>query len=1084
MTRPLWDMALAPNGSSLGAVPNYWMSINERAMRQAGSRIGKQYELDQAETGEFTPVLSNEDALFSPVNASSPLSPNVASYRPVRWRAQYPPTPNLLWTDQATCGDAPAYVNAPPLSPGQITATSSDYTPFLGSFAEADAWQGGNVCLLREGLPFTGGGLFITSQWSLHPGQAHTYSVYVRLIAGPSGTLNLHAGFNWYDTNGNLLTWTAGTSTPITVGSRTWTRLTVTGTPPANACGADARITVDTATATVVTAEMDGQQVELAISPSAWQQPTWYPIFYGGAERWPQVYDMAGTYGRSQPTVVDTFALLAQVYPMPAFYMDILAMGPQWFYPLDEPAAATSFHEASGNFNPAPLVNSTNGAGSITPGTSLGSGSSTTPQGTQGPCVAFDNVDITPGGMSNASSVIHISGGGAGGFIPNVGWTRLITFMCATTPTNASSYLFAAVGSTGGGGTQEFSAYIGGTGSAHPNELTVVAAPTNSTSFITYTFPANVCDGNWHMLTVTFDGNITYTVIIDDTINTFTVGTSGANVWNANVDEIVGSAQLNPYLLNFYAGGCQATVGLYAHFEIPITNSQVATLYESWRFAWSGDSSGERYQRILAWAGYTGNQIIQGGNTTSMGPASDVDGQTAVLTLLENVVTTENGIHYVRGDGSICFEQRGNRYDRLTPQYIFGEETTSGEWPYEDVAFDFDPTHVVGQAQVTVFATNQELIANSPTVLAPGYRPTFQRTINVTNPQEAQDAAQYIARRYQSPQLRVQAIRLHPAAMPAMWPIALAMTPSLRARVNRRSRNNPLIQFDGFVESVQPQIDFDTFDFVVDLELSPADLQLYWISAALHTTLTAPAATHATSFTVLPFADGFINPPNASFCQGLVMQLDPALTVAEQVTPTAMSGGVPLAPNAQFNGTTGWSGYDSATLATGAGQYTESACVITSTQNVTPTGVISSALVGGLSGSTTYNFGAKVNPQSSSTVIFNIDWYSASSVYLSTTSVSVGATPGSWATLTSRHLSPAGATQANIYVTGGVMAVGQTLTVTNVLFATDVLITVVAPLVNAHALGGVACELLPSGVTDPTAYDLGAIMGTSTTPSY
>lgn len=1091
MTKPAWDVSLATSGVLSGPTPSYWLSISERIMRQAASSAGKQYEIDQVQTGEFDPTLSNEDAIFSPINTSSVLSPNVSAYRPMRWRAQYPPSANLLTGDQAALGDATPQAAGTLLT---AIAMGSEYDPNASVFADATAWQGalvGTAQILVAAAP--GSAVFFASQWSMHPNVQHSFSAYVRVPGGTS-TVQLHPAIRWRDTNGSVILATIGSVATLPAASATWVRVTVTGTAPAAACGADVALVLDAAPSATATVETDGWQVELAAAPTAWVRPTWYSIFYGGTERWPQVYDMAGTYGKSKPVVVDSFAVLSQVYPLPAFYSDVLAMNPNFFFPLDDPTGAQAFRDLTGKHGPAPIGNSPYGAGTVAAGSGITATTATVglaPNGAffgaPGPIVTFTNPNTGSSSVGTANSFIDLTQTGISGTPPSGGWTRMLAFR------NTGAGL--GVGAAWNSGPAKFSGlsglfYIAFGAGASPGIVVEVFGPT--TGFVYNPVGPDYADGNWHLLFVSLNTAGTTLNIYCDGVNIYNSTVVGDQHTPANANKV---DQLGSIAFSgdgqFY-DGYNGDLALAAEFPSELTLTQVQNLTSSWRNGYLGDSTGARYQRILAYAGYGGPVSAQTGNTTSMGPMKDVDGNTSALTLLENVVTTENGVHYVRGDGTICFEQRANRYNKLIPSVTFGEKTALGEVPYEDVAFDFDTTHVVGLAQVTQFATSQVFSGYSPTTIAPNYRPTFQRTINVTSSQEAQDAAYFLASRYQAPTNRVRAIRLHPAAVPSMWPAALSLGISTRARVNRRSRGNPLIQFDGFVESMKPQIDFDTGDFVIDLEMSPFGLSQYWVAPALHTTLAAAATSGTNTITVAPFADGFANRPSCSMCAGLNMTLDPAggATLAESLAVSLISGGVPLAPNSYFStGTTAnWSAFNVSTIAIVAGQYPQAgqnACQATSTVTTSATGLITAALITGITASSSYYFGALVNPsQTLSTVTFTVNWYNASSTFLSATSVSVPNTPAGWQTLRTQHTAPALATQASISIDGGLMPVGQTIAATNILFAPPVTIAFTTNLIHNHAVNAVACEQLPTNVSDPTLWDSSGIVGVTTVPSY
>lgn len=1079
MAPPQWDVAVAPS-STLGATsyPSFWVSIAKRTMRQASSQVGKQYELDAGQTGEFHPILDNRDAAFSPVNTSSPYSPNVAAFKPVRWRAQYPATPNVLTVDQATSGSLQA---AGPIVDTVVPVWIS-YGFFWNVRAEVDAYTGPNVfhqvISPAQTAPFAAADM---NGWSVIPGAQHSAQAVMRATAGgttPQARLTLI----WRDASGGTISAVNGGTVTLTANSRVWQQITVSGQAPANAAGASLQIQMVNSVA--VTWQASGFQVEYAAAPTSWATPgTWYPMFFGGAERWPQIYGMQGTFGQTQPVVVDAFALLSNMYPLPAFYNEVLALNPDFFFPLDDPTGATVFRDLTGKHNPAQLGTSPYGSGTIAAGQSVQSATANGAfLGSPGPVVTMTNPD-TGTLFAQVCSWIDLTKAGANKPPASGGWTRMIAFRNNGAAT-VEGTLWVSAPSAFASRNQLFYVAIRAT----PNSSLAVGVfgPTSGAS---YNPPAgSFADNNWHLLHITQSANGSTLNIYVDAVNVFTTTLVGDQHPTLLDTDMVG-ALASPGDGQFYQG-YNGDVGFVAQWPSTLTPAQISNMYSTWRPGASPESSDARYKRILSYAGWLGAVAATPGATTAMGPATDIDGRTDALTLLQNVVTTESGTHYVGPDGTITVEPRTSRYNKLTPTYTFGENVLGGEWPYEDVAFDFDTTHVVGQAQITQNSTGQVFIANASSTLAPNYRPTYQRTINVVNPQECVDAASYLANRNANPRLRVQKIRLHPAALAGLWPIALALRISTRVRVMRRTPGAPTIQFDGFIESVKWAVDWDNGDAFVDLEISPADLQLYWVNAALHTTSRASMSSGTNSITLNPIPGESVNP--FPVCSGLRLTLDPGGALAETLTVLSVAGGIPLAPNGSFVvDTSGWLGSNSATMAQsltagpGYPQGPLSAVTITSTQNVSASGLQAAAAQSGFAAASVYLFQAWVKPSATSTFTTNVDWYNVSSVYVSTTTVTVSNVQGGqWTQLATSHTAPATATKGIMYVLGGIMPVAATFAITDIFVGLPPTVTFTANAANTHTSGITVCEALPAGITDPTTWDTAALIGVSTTPSY
>jgi hypothetical protein len=341
------------------------------------------------------------------------------------------------------------------------------------------------------------------------------------------------------------------------------------------------------------------------------------------------------------------------------------------------------------------------------------------------------------------------------------------------------------------------------------------------------------------------------------------------------VDATVG----NGTLLNF-----KGDIAFAAEFPSHLSNTAISNLYTAWKSACAGESTNARYARILRYAGYTGPSSLQTGLTTSMGPAA-IDGQDAV-SALQATVDTENGEHFVDRQGFIQFKSRSARYNATVPMYVFGENVTAGEWPYEDVTLDYDSTHLSNQVTVTQESSGQNFYATDATSITNFFPRTMTRTINASSTAECQDAANYLLSRYKNPAQRVSSIKLHPSAYPAMWPICLALELGTRVRVMRRPPGVAATQVDCFLENLAWEFG-DDGEAWVTLQCSPADLTPYAVFASWHTTLATSPAAGATSITVNASQDN-VNPLAAQLAAGDQIVLGQNSANQETVTVSAV----------------------------------------------------------------------------------------------------------------------------------------------------------------------------------------------------
>lgn len=881
----VWDEAISFPSNAQTGTPLFWVSLTGRVRDQAGTSRGKQYEWDQQQAGQYGPTLINQDAALLPGNTSSPWSPNVGLRRPYRKRFQYPATVNMLTIDQATGGST----QAAGATVDNVVPAWISYVQFWTVKAEADAFSGPNVFQqVLSSAPLAGSAIADMDGWTAQPGVSHSAQCVMRATAGGT-TPQVRLALLWRDVNGNTLSFATGTTVTLTANSRTWQQLTVSGTAPANAAGGTLQI--DIMNSVAATIQASGFQVEYAAAPTSWVQPgVWGGVINGWTDRLPQRYTLKGTYATVTPKIVDTFARFSQIFPQPAFYADVLALGPDFFFPLNDPTGSTVFADLTGKHNAVPVAVSPYGSGTIAAGQGVQSATAVGSfLGAPGPIVTMTNPNTGTGNFE-ACSYIPLDSVGITGPPTTGGWTRQIAFRNTGTGTTAGG-LWSVSNPSFAGAQNQFSITLGSGAFAG---IAVILASSTAASVYSPASP-NYADGNWHLLhaILSSDGK-TFTIFIDDVQVYTNVTATSQSPLGVTVDDI--GAITYPGVNQFY-DGYNGDVAHVAQFPFALSSAQVATLYQSWKFGWSGDSTGLRYNRILGWAGYNGPTHIEFGATTDMGPATDVDGKTDLFTLLQNVVTTENGNHYISNQGTVVFEARTRRYDQLTPTWTFGANTAAGELPFADLGFDFDLDHVANVAQITQLSSGQVFTVGNTASQGAYDTLTLQRTLNVNNPQECVDAANYNVNRYDQPQLRIDSITLNPSRTPALWAVLAVLDISARVRANYRGvgppTSTPLVQFDGFVESIDWTIDASTGDHLAVLQVSPADLNIYWVLAALHTTLKNAATSGTNTITCNPLPDSASNPAAASFCSGLQITLEPGTANVETLTVSSFSATSP-----------------------------------------------------------------------------------------------------------------------------------------------------------------------------------------------
>lgn len=832
-------------GANGGSIPRgVYVDVSQRTQGTTTVGRGRQYELDQVRAGEEQVTLGNPDGYLDPTSTTSPVAGHVQPFQPFRIRGQWPPTVNLLSRGVAAGGDATG-VSVGTITPSITLDLHTDTDITGGSVvASASAWAGGRVTQFTVPIgTVVGQRIAHSPQVAVLPGQPYTAQIHVRDVTA-STTLQVKPALGWYDASSPMPTSYIYGSTVTLTGSTTagWSTLTVSGTAPAGVYGIDVGVAVAGTAAANCLIQTDGWQQETGMTASAWVMPgAWYPWYAGFTEDWQSQWSMSGTYGTVSPPAADAFSLLSQLTLSSPLTMELNSRSPRYLYTLGDPDGSTAFTDTTGAFPALPIAVSKQGAGTLTAGTAITAASPTgVYTGSAGTVVTLTTP--SPGVNAPAAAASFLDLGGAGILGPSSNtFTRMIAFRYTGPAPTAEADLWTAMDQHGGanpGG--QLRLWIDTAGHVNLQMASVLNGGIN------LSLTTAVADSNWHLVLFGQDAiggtHSRLFLSVDGTYTDVDSSTSGGHDTpyfpQGIVSDAVGAA-VRSDLGNATNYTFKGDLSYVAELATGLTSTDCTGVYTAWRSAAAGESTDARYARILRYAGYTGPTSLQAGLTTSMGPAA-TDGQD-VVSALQDVVTTENGAHFVAADGTITFRSRSARYNALTPAYVFGERADLGELPYEDVKTVWDSTHLGNQVAVTQASTGQVFNARDAASIAAYFPRTLTRTVNASSALECQDAADYALSRYKAPLNRITALQLHPSANPALWPVCLGLELGTRVRVMRRPPGLTATQLDVFVENISWSFD-DKNEAVLTLQCSPADITPYKIFAAFHTTLNATVA--------------------------------------------------------------------------------------------------------------------------------------------------------------------------------------------------------------------------------------------------
>lgn len=900
---PLIDEAISfQSGPTSNAYQPHWVSVIERSRGSWATARGRQYELDQVQTGTVTTRLQNKDGAFDPTNTASPYYPQVLPYRAYRRRAQYPATVNILVNDQANAGTTsgmPAGTNLPHnvvdagiYIPSIVVGTPNVYSVTLPA------------------SPVSNTPILQVSGWTVCPGVPMTASVKVTASVATSMKLQ----FFWTDVTGATISAPSGSTVSVTTAQT----ITVTATPPANAAGGSFNWTLASSPGSISTITATNLQVERAAAATAFVTPgTWYPLFFGYVERFPLSWEANGQYGLSNLTVVDIFGWMSQRKILSPIYHEMLNLNPTWLYCLDEPAGAAAVQDAAGNVSAAVIRSGYGGAlTQCATGTSMVAAAPYLPMGLGGPVLGFTNT------AGNASSAyLDISARGTVGPPPTTSWTRVWGL-------HSSAAQYAAMLAAG--------SVVGVIWFAQDSRGNSIQLTVNSSGALHAVFYINgtlaytqglgtLTADSWHLLMLCYDfatGNVT--TYIDNVITRLDFGPGLiAPTFGPGALEQYGAAAANG-LTYLAANPFLGDMCLAAEYPVNFLPPQIALLYNTFRYGGQPDAAGNftsatRYADVLRWTPgpYNGPSSIDNysaGQTTTYGPPTDLFAArdsvgTSAVTALQNVVDTENGAHYVDAAGVIQFKARRARYNLPTPVVIFGEHTASSEIPYTGtINFGYDTTRVANDAAITQTSTSAVVRFQDATSQGVYGDIQLSRNVNTLNALELTDAAQFLVQKNKAPALRLETIHVNVGSQPnsAVWLAMLALELGTRVRVMRRApAPAPAMQLDGFVE----QINWTMVgpDAGVDLQISPYSNQQFWTLSSSHVTVkTAITSVGATSLVINPLPDSATNPVQAGISAAGDLYgwiIDAGTAKAEFITVVGV--------------TAGSTGYTSATLTIG-----------------------------------------------------------------------------------------------------------------------------------------------------------------------
>lgn len=788
---------------------------NNPACRGWSTTRGRQYELDVVQAGTASLDVVDPAEWLNPVNTASPWNSGGNSLLPYRC------TQIAAWWNGATRNTAGNLLNSTNIITGSTTAVydpsfeagglggwfgiagaptlvSSTAQHFDGARSVSVTYNGGSD-VAAVALPAT------------VPGQVWTFSLYVFVAASHTVTASLYN----FPLGAPL-----ASATSSTTGA--WQRLTLTATPTTRY--AIVQLTVSGTTPTTVF--IDAMQLEFAPSASAFTTagPTFYEVFTGYVERYPQQWDSQGFRGLRPLEAVDALSVLSRTTISQSYAATVLADAPAVFAPYNDDAFPQTVRRPTGGQQMVPYQY----------------------LGTNSPSINFAGDSFLDG-----SKAVAISQQNTNPVNPVTDATQ-VTYL----GTLGGSLQFSA---------QSFSLefwvrwvagqFSIGAGTMQPGETTLsVTGPTRKFHFQTFsnwltalwfdnTQPSGLNQINQ---TIRIGGN---KVFADGAWHHCTLNLTGGNAWNATVDGAVttgvaitatpASAIDNVYALATSAFGdplAAISVANFCLYQTALSATQINSHYQR-GIGYLGEKSGTRALRLLT--KYWSTNVVTDTGVTSMATDFSYSGR-SMLDVLQEIADTENGLVWADAAGVVHQDSRETRYTAVTSttsQFTFGENSGAGELPYEELEYDFDPTYVYSEADLTAGGSGNQLapVVNATSQTAYGQR-ILSKTLQMQNDWDVNQAGLFYVQRYAKPAgatgtgvpPRVSKMTLNPAANPALFTAVLSMDIGTRITVKRRT-SAVTISGDYYVEQINHDASGDASSWTTDLQLSPVFVSQPWI---------------------------------------------------------------------------------------------------------------------------------------------------------------------------------------------------------------------------------------------------------------
>lgn len=732
------------------------------------------------EPGNANLLLNNRDRRFDPANTASPYSPNLKPARVrLRVRARWMPdllTPNQKSIETDTTGWA-AESNC------TIARSTAQKVHGAASLALTASAAGPMVVTTPGG----------TAGIAVSPG--NTYTGLALALAGV-GTQNTTVTLRWYNAAGALMA--ASTGTTVVAGTAGWTQGYVTATAPDGAAYCALVISVIAAAAGNV-AYLDRMSVNPGTSQT-WAASSDYDVFTGYVKRWPPQWTASAT-STLAVTAVDALGAplnLARIYG--TLYETAVRH--------DKPKVWLRLKDSSGTVALDATSNRIDGQYQGTPTRDLPG------------LIATETEDKAAQFISGSRVSLPYKN-----LLASYPFTFECWFTCGTATTVSKMILSAYDGPTADW-RQFIQIFISNAGVTSGKIVALVANPYPTGTQVESSITVN--DGFPHHLAIVFTSSTNFKIYIDGADRTVSVATNAHAFPN---DLITGYAiGNNPSTghADWHFGDTAADLlAEPAIYDFALSTARISKHYGS-GLGYAGllAASGYHVRRLLAEADWPDYVVADGESSLQ-----NVTVAGSVVANLQKVEESEQGALFVDGAGKVVFQ---GRYALLSAPYTISQVTLGqgvGDQPYEaPVMWGNDDAELFNEASGSRVGGPTYTVADALSVTYYGERPlsNIDGLWNIDNGQVV-DLLAYRVQKYAQPVSSVRQVRLHPAAVAALYPHVLGL--GLRSRVTVKVQppgGGPVFSQESHIERISHEVD-GSGDWWTTWDVSAADVASYMV---------------------------------------------------------------------------------------------------------------------------------------------------------------------------------------------------------------------------------------------------------------